>query len=54
MQSNIRSRDIERKAMKTQRKKQKKERGDEDTVKQTEKERGDPCTQRKKRSSLCF
>ena len=32
----------------------KKERSDEDTVNQTEKERGDPGTLRKKRSSLCF
>ena len=32
----------------------KKERSDEDTVNQTEKERGDLGTLRKKRSSLCF
>ena len=31
-----------------------KERGDEDTVKKTEKERGDPGTWRKKRLPLCF
>ena len=31
-----------------------KERSDEDTVKQIEKERGDPGTWRKKRSPLCF
>ena len=32
----------------------KKERSDEDTMKQTEKERGDLGTRRKKRSPLCF
>ena len=31
-----------------------KERSDEDTVKQIEKERGDPGTWRKKRSPFCF
>ena len=61
MRSNVRPRGIEREAMKSRErgyedteKETEKEKSDEDTVKQTEKERGDPGTWRKKRLPLCF